>query len=847
MKKMFSVLSFVLCIAMLGSLICVPAFAGTSDEWSENFDSWDLSKGVAQKGFSMLNDEAITNGGPVKLEGDSHNVVLQVPTCGGGLQTTFGKTSGIWEFSMDFYKTQTSKNSFIVRFGPEGVANTGVDSITQIFRAADKVCLDEISGNWVDQYKVTNWDAASWYTLKSIIDLDNKAMKTQIFNGNDMVGERLYSVRETSDLTNLYLTTWDSETPVYIDNLSLKPYTGDAITECEYFYNFESSDNGANLSTLPQWGGVRNNTSATAVVDGTTFEGKKVAKTNNDNTNTAAFVLPYTVKKGYIKVSSKMYIDDSARVILNVVDEKSNATRFIQSKNFTTAGEIKTFGLQRLDNDKSSFVSVKRKEWYDVETVIDVEKMVRDVKVMYNGKVIGLDLDMPIVGLDNNVKRLYFESWGGNVYYDEVKVSVSGDKYKRPEDKTVINETFDGMTTDDDLNTNGWAIKSSKTGVDNGAVVVHNDNNTTEGKLEKYFGNDDWNKIRFSYDVKWDGVSRPHIMIQGANNSGGDIYILSHITNGKLLVASSDAGDSINTVATDLERDDVVSVDVTVDRAKKSADYKIKINGVDKDERSAKIEKVFNGPLYVRFANWAKNSAMSVDNVKIELLDTKPVIASGGIKATDVEGNAVELVGTSVTPGIKTISVDFGTTVTSESLADAVTLKGGEDTRTLDGVVDGQKAVFTLDKVLKENTPYELVVSGDVANEKGATMGNNYKIEFTTGAYDVKVTSNAVKATSGIPVTTIGDLSANAKLTLDGKVVNSSDKDEKVTYIAAYYNGNILKYAEAKEINVLSGSSVVPDVTFTVPSDITDVTSVKIMTWNTTIDMKPLCGVIPIQ
>lgn len=233
------------------------------------------------------------------------------------------------------------------------------------------------------------------------------------------------------------------------------------------------------------------------------------------------------------------------------------------------------------------------------------------------------------------------------------------------------------------------------------------------------------------------------------------------------------------------------------------------------------------------FYFWNRGGADSVtyiDNLKFEKINTKMYIAS--ITATDKSGNVVEL-NDDTTPSLAKINVQL----TSIPLAaDGITLteKDGSSVETAAAPATNNIEI-TVTGALKSNTTYTLTIPNSITDENDIALENPITIDFTTNA---KTTTGRI--TSIGDLTDFNDLPAGGTVDVKATVNNSGDADKSAALIATFYKGDIFSGVQIKnDITVTAGTT--EDITFTVnvPTDMTDVTSIKVFLWDS------LSGLVP--
>ena len=85
---------------------------------------------------------------------------------------------------------------------------------------------------------------------------------------------------------------------------------------------------------------------------------------------------------------------------------------------------------------------------------------------------------------------------------------------------------------------------------------------------------------------------------------------------------------------------------------------------------------------------------------------------------------------------------------------------------------------------------------------------------------------------NGMPVKRISDLKTGGKLTVNTEILNTEDNDKELWWIVAYYKNDTCKSVDCQKGIALAEAGMQSAQTFTVPSDISDTDTVKVMLWN---------------
>ena len=234
------------------------------------------------------------------------------------------------------------------------------------------------------------------------------------------------------------------------------------------------------------------------------------------------------------------------------------------------------------------------------------------------------------------------------------------------------------------------------------------------------------------------------------------------------------------------------------------------------------------------------------DNIKVSYVYDAPVVTKDSISLVNTEG-AVQSNWNNVSLLTKAVKIDFGTVMDTSTLtADNVYLANKATGEKVDAVLtyaDGVLALNLAQKLASEAV-YKIVVTEDVTNAKGIAVSDYTPLEFTTG----KSTRTAVLTGAYVgssKVTELSDIKAGDKLTINVSYANSTSEDQTVNVLIAYYAGNALDHVELVKTENISASVATMNYSYDhTVSDLTDITKVKVFSWDDFSNMVPLSGSI---
>ena len=90
-------------------------------------------------------------------------------------------------------------------------------------------------------------------------------------------------------------------------------------------------------------------------------------------------------------------------------------------------------------------------------------------------------------------------------------------------------------------------------------------------------------------------------------------------------------------------------------------------------------------------------------------------------------------------------------------------------------------------------------------------------------------------------------MTAGESITVNTEILNTEDSDKELLWFTAYYKNGICKAVDSRKDLVLAGVGTLRSQNFTLPSDIRDIDTVKIMLWNNTDKMSSYCEPLVIK
>lgn len=230
------------------------------------------------------------------------------------------------------------------------------------------------------------------------------------------------------------------------------------------------------------------------------------------------------------------------------------------------------------------------------------------------------------------------------------------------------------------------------------------------------------------------------------------------------------------------------------------------------------------------------------DNVSIKYNYDVPTVTADDITLFNTE-NAVQDNWNNVSLLTKAVTVDFGAVMDTATLTNEnVYLENKATGDKVDAVLSYEDGVLTINltEKLLEKSVYKLVISDAVTNVKGGKVEGYTPLEFTTG--ESKRTAVLTGVYNGsAKVEEFADIKAGDTLTINVSYANSTSDAQSVNIIIAYYKGNELAKAELVKTENIAASVATMNYKYNhTVADLTDVTKVKIFSWDSLTNMVPL-------
>lgn len=200
------------------------------------------------------------------------------------------------------------------------------------------------------------------------------------------------------------------------------------------------------------------------------------------------------------------------------------------------------------------------------------------------------------------------------------------------------------------------------------------------------------------------------------------------------------------------------------------------------DELSDKI----NHFVGIRFRNWS-DVDMCIDNIQASRYFTTPTITDKSVSFTMTNGSVVSE-REKIKPNVDSIALNFGSEISMESAEKGIFLTKSDGTQIpFTGVIDKNKYLLKLDRLLEENQKYLLTVTTDVTNGAGIPLERGLEYTFTTG--NGEISANLISLTkNGKPLETMTGVPGSKDLCVELAFSNSLPENKNIECLINYYD-----------------------------------------------------------
>ena len=415
----------------------------------------------------------------------------------------------------------------------------------------------------------------------------------------------------------------------------------------------------------------------------------------------------------------------------------------------------------------------------------------------------------------------------------------------QPETIVEVSENFDEIST---LGTS-WATASGiDASVESGMLKVNLDTNTDNSRIDFDLGKTlTSGKYKLTYDFKPGIGITTNVELLPADKT--TLYFMTTINDaGQLRYGSLDDGyDFYENMALDVW----YKAEIILDLDKQTSSYVIKneagnvIASNNRDLQWCNMSRpgLLANVRYIGFQTWAMKDAYSYfDNISFMQIVDDPVVNAENLAFITAEGNQAEDL-SSVSTTVNKITIDFGTVMNVETLSsETIKIVNTKTNEEIEYWPFYSNGVYTMElvKTLDKNTKYVLIIDETVANIKGVALDGEKTVEFTTeeGIFRAELKTFTV---NNIEITKASELKKDDVLNVGYDYANTTGENKTLYVIVAYYNADrcliSVDYAEKAVDKSITSTTYYSE--HKVP-DMTEVTAVKVMTWDGWDTMRPL-------
>jgi len=181
-----------------------------------------------------------------------------------------------------------------------------------------------------------------------------------------------------------------------------------------------------------------------------------------------------------------------------------------------------------------------------------------------------------------------------------------------------------------------------------------------------------------------------------------------------------------------------------------------------------------------------------VDNVALSYFPPRPGLVSDSLKIYNMSG-AVQEDLTKISAATDKITFDMGANLDIDSVDDStIYLKNVTDNKYVQYKYSQNGTVVTLEltRMLESGKDYQLVLTDDVKNTNGLAA-TPFTVDIKTLEAELKAQYGAVKV-GGTELSDISQIIADATISIDVDVLNTTNNFQAPCVIFSYYNGNKL-------------------------------------------------------
>ena len=462
----------------------------------------------------------------------------------------------------------------------------------------------------------------------------------------------------------------------------------------------------------------------------------KITK-NTDNSGTKRAISMPNTGKYQIKMSEYIGIVDSSKLELNTqiiyTDSSSKVEKIAQM--IFSSGYGVHFTTDTSNGNGSKLVSYPANSWLDISMTFDLDEGEMSLDIVNSDtKQVILSAQKFTFSKNIQIKELRFVNWQGASYVDNLSIApyvvdlnVFRDDFEYADtaagiaagwvnanDSSTLGTTEFVKVSDSDSHGKSMKITLNNAPIANSATKRAITGIETTGKykinMSAYVGEELVTRIKYGNDASYILNISPDRNLIYVNTNG------TNIATGAAWTANTWMDISM---LFDLNKG-IWSIKITDTSSNKAI--------LDNDFEIGKNIQI-NG---LEFVTW-KTAISYIDDISI---DRYYAVPNPSVTMTDITGAAVDYTKT-VTPGVKTITIDFGESMKTDTVDGKITL----DNAIVSGAFDSTNQFYTITRTESLTAGnHTLKVSNDVKNINGDRPELDYELNFTSGegSCDVK-------------------------------------------------------------------------------------------------------------
>lgn len=478
----------------------------------------------------------------------------------------------------------------------------------------------------------------------------------------------------------------------------------------------------------------------------------ELSKTNSGNDISLKYELSETQSKGYIKVSTTVRFSKDASGVIAIapsaVTEGQNGSAQPVGINLISfsSGKLST---QVLGNQ--TFFDYIPNEWYNITAVFNFNTHTYDIQIGSNEDILGAYTDIPmeiqnrenVIGTANDIKSVSYGCLNGTLHIKALKIEQLSNIMSN---LTMAYESFDNVTFD---NAKYHGISNPFGNLSDEIVSFVEPENypskVVQLKGDKHILKEILPISRGKYKISYKAMSGNgrffvEINDDGNCNGGGGIF-LPYVEKGKVWYNANNS--ETPRLLGETKVGSYVTIECTIDFDKKciafsvwNADTGIRVGKeITIFELKEDVGNELSSARYIHFLKWYDSFPGYIDDFKVEYCAEKPLFNKDNIAVVDYKGNRIIYdENEKFNSAIKEIIIKPNFVPDTADLEKMIVLSKtdtGEIVNT-DCCFNNNEIVLGIKSILDTDSEYKLIVSKELANERGVKSDKDFEIVFKT-------------------------------------------------------------------------------------------------------------------